>query len=117
MARILLIDDDPDVRNVMSILLKKHNHEVDTAFTKEDIYRKLDESRPSLILMDVLLAGADGREICRNIKSQDSTKDIPVIMFSAHPGAADKIDSYGADEFIAKPLNTESLLRKLDQYL
>jgi hypothetical protein len=38
-------------------------------------------------------------------------------MFSAHPGAADKIDSYGADEFIAKPLNTESLLRKLDQYL
>lgn len=117
MARILLIDDDPDVRSVMSILLKKHEHEVDTASSKDEVFQKLSASVPSVILMDVLLSGADGREICREIKSSAELKHIPVIMFSAHPGAAEKIDTYGADDFLSKPLNTESLLEKLKNYL
>lgn len=117
MARILLIDDDPDVRNVMSILLKKHQHEVVTAVSKDEVEKSLNGSKPDLILMDVLLSGADGREICREIKASDELKQIPVIMFSAHPGAADKISSYGADDFLAKPLNTEALMKKVNEYL
>lgn len=117
MARILLIDDDPDIRNVMSILLKKHDHQVDTAFSRDEVEKFLNGNKPDLILMDVLLSGADGREICRQIKTNDELKAIPVIMFSAHPGAADKISSYGADDFLAKPLNTESLLAKVNEYL
>jgi DNA-binding response OmpR family regulator len=116
MARILLIDDDPDVRTVMSMMLKNHNYEVDTASSKEEAFNKLNSEPPSVILMDVLLSGADGREICREIKSTDDLKGIPIIMFSAHPSAADKIDSYGADDFLSKPLNTDSLLEKLNHY-
>lgn len=117
MARILLIDDDPDVRTVMSVLLIKQDHEVDTASSKEEVYRHLSNIKPALILMDVLLSGADGREICREIKANENLKHIPVIMFSAHPGAAEKINSYGADDFLAKPLNTASLLEKVNAYL
>jgi DNA-binding response OmpR family regulator len=117
MHKILVIDDDPDIRTVMTVLLKQHQYEVETASSKEEAFKKLEESRPSVILLDVLLSGVDGREICREIKSSEDTRQIPVIMFSAHPSAADKIDSYGADDFISKPFNTETLLGKLNKQL
>lgn len=117
MAKILLIDDDPDVRTVMSAMLKKQGYEVDTASHREEAWQKLEEDVPSLILLDVLLSGADGRELCREIKAGDTTKHVPVIMFSGHPGAALKFEEYGADDFIAKPINAESLLNKLNQQM
>jgi len=117
MTRILLIDDDPDIRTVMQILLKKHGFEVETAFREEEVYEKVRAYQPSLILLDVMLSGADGRTICKNLKANEETKGIPVIMFSAHPGAADKIDSYGADDFISKPFNVDKLLEKLQKQL
>ena len=117
MVKILIIDDDPDIRTVMTMLLKQHKYDVDTAGTEEEAFKKLHDSKPAVILLDVLLSGADGREICRQIKGDENTKEIPVIMFSAHPGAADKISTYGADDFIAKPFNADSLLEKLDKQL
>ncbi len=117
MIRILLIDDDPDIRTVMSALLKNRNYEVETASSKEDAFKMLKAYTPSLILMDVLLSGADGREICREIKANDQLKQIPVIMFSGHPSAADKIDSYGADDFISKPFNVDALLEKIHKHV
>lgn len=117
MAKILIIDDDPDIRTVMTILLKKNGHEIETASKHEEVFVKLDEFTPDVILLDVLLSGADGRQICKRIKEKGNTKNTPVIMFSAHPGAADKIDSYGADDFIAKPVNTDILLEKISKQL
>ena len=117
MAKILIIDDDPDVRTVMSILLKKNNYEVETASGREEAFKKLETSIPEVILLDVLLSGMDGREICREIKSGEHTQHIPVIMFSAHPGAAEKIDTYGADDFLTKPLNADKLLEKLEKHV
>jgi DNA-binding response OmpR family regulator len=115
MTKILIIDDDPDVRTVMNILLKKQGYEVETASRKEEALAKLKEFRPAVVLLDVLLSGADGRELCREIKANAQLKDIPVIMFSAHPGAAENIHSYGADDFITKPVNTDALLQKVDK--
>jgi len=114
-TRILIIDDDPDVRTVMNILMKKQGYEVETASQREEAIRKLSEFKPSVILLDVLLSGTDGRELCREIKSTESMKDVPVLMISAHPGAGENIASYGADEFITKPVNTEALLAKLQR--
>jgi DNA-binding response OmpR family regulator len=115
MTKILIIDDDPDVRTVMNILMKKNGYEVETASRREEALEKLEEFHPSVVLLDVLLSGADGRELCREIKATPRFKNVPVIMFSAHPGAADNISSYGADEFITKPINSESLLEKVDK--
>ena len=117
MIKVLIIDDDPDVRTVMGILLKQHKYDVDTAGTKEEAFKKLNHAQPAIILMDVLLSGADGREICKEIKANEKTQDIPIIMFSAHPAAADKVADYGADDFIAKPINSSSLIEKIDKHL
>jgi len=115
MTKVLIIDDDPDVRTVMNVLMKKQGYEVETAFNREDALLKLEEFQPSVILLDVLLSGTDGRELCREIKDNEDMKSIPVIMVSAHPGAAENIAHYGADDFISKPINTYSLLEKLDR--
>jgi DNA-binding response OmpR family regulator len=115
MARVLIIDDDPDVRTVMNILLRKQGYEVETASRQEEVFEKITSFHPSVILLDVLLSGADGRKICQDIKSNQTTAHIPVIMFSAHPGAADRIDSYGADDFISKPVNVDTLLEKVQR--
>lgn len=117
MSRILIIDDDPDIRTVMNILLKKQGHEVETAAKEPEAFEKIKQFNPSVILLDVLLSGADGRQICKDIKANAATRNIPVIMFSAHPGAADKIDTYGADDFIAKPINADLLLEKIARQL
>ena len=117
MPKILIIDDDPDIRTVMNVLLKRQGYEVETAFSKEDALSKLGGSQPSVILLDVLLSGTDGREFCREIKNTEETKTVPVIMVSAHPGAAENIGSYGADDFIPKPINSENLLEKIDKLI
>lgn len=117
MTKVLIIDDDPDVRTVMNLLMKKQGYEVETAFNREDALSKLDDFQPSVIFLDVLLSGTDGRELCREIKKKKHMQSVPVIMVSAHPGAAENISSYGADDFISKPINTQSLLEKLDRLL
>jgi DNA-binding response OmpR family regulator len=117
MTRILIIDDDPDIRTVMEILLRKQGYEVDTASRQEEVFQKISQFRPTMILLDVLLSGADGRKICRDIKEGKETGHIPVIMFSAHPSAGDKFSEYGADDFIPKPINTDALLTKLNLHL
>jgi DNA-binding response OmpR family regulator len=115
MTKVLIIDDDPDVRTVMNVLMTKQGYEVETAFSREDALSKLEIFQPSVILLDVLLSGTDGRELCREIKQNEEKKFVPVIMVSAHPGAAENIASYGADDFISKPINTQLLLEKLDR--
>jgi DNA-binding response OmpR family regulator len=114
MKKILIIDDDPDVRTVMNILMKKQGYDVETASDRKEAFSKIDSFKPSIILLDVLLSGADGREICHEIKSKEVTKNIHVIMISGHPGAAENINNYGADEFVLKPVNTTELLQKID---
>jgi DNA-binding response OmpR family regulator len=117
MPKVLIIDDDPDVRTIMNVLMKKQGYDVVTAMNKEDALFKLENFQPSVILLDVLLSGTDGREFCREIKQNENMKNVPVIMVSAHPGAAENINSYGADDFIAKPIDTISLLEKVERLL
>ena len=72
---------------------------------------------PDVILLDMLLSGKDGREIVKYLKSQEKSKPIPVIMFSAHPGAEETAHQAGADNFVAKPFEIDALLEKIAEYL
>lgn len=117
MAKILLIDDDPDVRVVMSALLHKEGYDVATASRREEALQKIAEETPSLILLDVLLSGSDGRDLCREIKAGSATAHIPVIMLSGHPGAVVNFASYGADDFLTKPIKSEDLLNRLTRQM
>jgi DNA-binding response OmpR family regulator len=113
MTKVLIIDDDPDVRTVMDVLMTRQGYDVETAFNREDALSKLEGFQPSVILLDVLLSGTDGRELCQELKDNNEMKSVPIIMVSAHPGASENIHSYGADDFIPKPINTQLLLEKL----
>jgi DNA-binding response OmpR family regulator len=117
MKNILIIDDDPDVITVLQVLLKKNGYQVITAHNEEEAYYQLEVHQPHLVIMDVLLSGADGRDICKKLKSGNNSKHIPVIMFSAHPGAQKNMDDCGADDFIPKPFQGNLLLERIESVL
>lgn len=117
MIKILVIDDDPDVRLVVSRLLQKEGYAVVTASQPAEARQKIAQENPSLILLDVLLSGSDGRQLCRELKSGGQTQNIPIIMVSGHPGAAVAYKDWGANDFLAKPIQVGRLLETLSRQL
>ncbi len=117
MAKILVVDDDTDILSVMEILLTMKGFEVQVTSKGENTFPKIESFKPDLILLDVLISGHDGRVICKKLKSDKETSHIPVIMFSAHPGAAASIAEYGANDFIAKPFDVNNLMKKVNAQL
>lgn len=117
MLKVLVVDDDLDILAVMQLLLKMKGFEVEVTTKGEETFQKVDVFKPNLILLDVLLSGYDGRIICKQLKTQDNTRHIPIIMFSAHPSAAESIKEYGANDFIAKPFDVNELISKVNNQL
>lgn len=115
--KILILDDDLDILAVMQLLFKTKGFDVVALSRWEEVYDKVETFKPHLILLDVLLSGNDGRDICRELKQQPSTKNIPIVMFSANPSAADNIHEYGADDFIHKPFEVIDLLNTINKHL
>ena len=113
MQKILVVDDDLDILAVMQLLLKMKGFDVEVTTKGEETFDRVEKFQPDLVLLDVLLSGHDGRLICRQLKQEDKTKNIPVIMFSAHPTAVETIRQYGADDFIAKPFDVNDLIAKV----
>ena len=117
MSKILVVDDDVDILSVMEILLSMKGFDVEVTSKGENTFPKIETFKPDLILLDVLISGHDGRAICKQLKANPDTSNIPVIMFSAHPGAAATIADYGADDFIAKPFDVNNLMKKINTQL
>ena len=117
MKKILLIDDDPDIITVLQLLLKKKGYEVASASREEEAYSQVNFFKPDLIVLDVLLSGVDGRIICKKLKNSTASKHIPIIMFSANPGAQKNMEEFGADDFISKPFESNKLLERIEVQL
>jgi len=117
MKTILIIDDDPDIITLLQVLLKNNSYGVITAHSEDEAYYQLEAFKPHLIIMDVLLSGADGRIICQKLKAANAFKHIPIIMFSAHPGAQKNMLDFGADDFIPKPFQGNLLLERIEMQL
>src|SRR6266566_3247453 len=114
---LLLIDDEPDILEFLQVILEEEGYTVVTT-DKGDYLEKLTHGGlPDLILLDMLLSGKDGREITKYLKSQEKTRHIPVIMFSAHPSAEKSARQAGADDFVAKPFEIDILLNKIAHFL
>jgi len=96
--KILILDDDLDILAVMQLLFKTKGFDVVALSRWEEVYEKVETFKPHLILLDVLLSGNDGRDICRELKHKPSTKNIPIVMFSANPSAAENIQEYVVNE-------------------
>ena len=117
MKRILIVDDNLDILHLVQLILKSHGFEVLISPEGDDVIAKTECFSPQVILLDVFLSGYDGREICKELKGNPKTKDIPVIMFSAHTKREDIIRDCKADDFIAKPFEVNELVAKVNYRL
>lgn len=115
--KILAVDDDLFILDALTELLKYSGYDVESTPNGEEVFKKIDECVPDLILLDVMLAGLDGREICRKIKSNELTKNIPIIMVSATPAVNQTVRDFGANDFVAKPFDIFQLLNKIEHQL
>jgi two-component system response regulator VicR len=113
MHKILVVDDDQSILDAMEITLKLQDYEVETTTKGEETFSKIESFNPDLIFMDVYLSGMDGREICKQIKRENKTKHIPVIIFSANKSMKEVFKDSGANDFIGKPFNMDELYDKV----
>lgn len=118
MTRILAVDDDKDILEILQFILEDSGYEVDTLSDGRLLFDKIQQKEPDLILLDIMLGTTDGRELCKNIKLQGKTQKIPVIMISASHNIADVLKQDCApDDFLAKPFDIHVLLQKIQRQL
>lgn len=113
---ILVIDDNPDLLMMLGSMLKIKGYQVTLKENVDDIESEISKLSPDVIMMDMLLSGADGRDVCRLLKSKPHFSGIPLIMLSAHPQAKGECLAAGSDDFIAKPFEMNHLLQTLAIY-
>jgi DNA-binding response OmpR family regulator len=118
---ILVVDDDEGILRLIEHLLQSRRYRVLTARTGREALAKVKETMPDLVVLDGMLPEVHGFEICRQLKTSERFRHIPVIMISAvHTGwrfAADVKEKYGADDYVEKPFETADLLRRVEVLL
>lgn len=111
------MDDNKDILEILKYILEESGYEVDTLSDGHHFFEKIHEHTPDLILLDVMLGDMDGRELCKNVKTQQDTHDIPIIMLSATHNMASINNVYAPDAFLAKPFDIKTLLNTVQQKL
>jgi len=114
--RILVVDDDQKLRELLSRYLQEHGYEVDLAEDGEEMDRILPSSSPNLIVLDLMMPGEDGLSIARRLRADSN---IPIIILSAKGEEIDKVVGLemGADDYLAKPFNPRELLARIQAVL
>ena len=117
-SKILLVDDNKDLLQVMQIILKGQGYETVLAQSVEEAERKIKVHHPALILMDICLGKDDGRVFCSQLKQDDDTNDIPVVLMSGleTDDLKDNDIMDLADDFLPKPLQFNELVGTVRQY-
>jgi DNA-binding response OmpR family regulator len=119
MNKILVVDDSLTDRRVVSTYLEQAGLTVLDASSAEEAMDKLTQYQPNLIVLDVVMGGKSGFEMCRTLKAEQSTKPIPIILCSSKSTEADKMwgDVVGADAYLTKPVNRDELINKVKQLI
>ena len=117
--RILVVDDSPTVRKLISGKLEKCGHEAICAVDGMDALAKINEVIPDLILLDITMPRMDGYQVCKLIRSNEATKDVPVVMISGKDGFFDKVRGRmaGTSNYITKPFGPETLMKAVNEYI
>lgn len=117
MKKILVVDDNDEILKVIEIILNLEGYEV-KCWDNGDLSLVVHEFQPDLILLDIMLGSTDGRELCRELKSQKETMHIPVIIISAsHTIYSSGENNCKADAFIPKPFDVGYLVTQVDAYV
>ena len=112
MLKILLVDDDPNIRQLVNLYLQKEGFEVMMADRGDEALKMFKASPPNLILLDIMLPGMDGWQVCREVRK---ISNIPIIMLTAKDETFDKVLGLelGADDYIAKPFDMKELVARI----
>ncbi len=116
---LLIVDDVPNNLKMLFTYLREHEFKVRVAQDGADALEQLRYARPDLILLDVMMPNMDGFEVCRQLKSNADTKDIPVIFMTALTDTVDKVQGFqiGAVDYITKPVQQEEVLARVNAHL
>ncbi len=117
--KLLIIEDEPDLRELLSFTLSREGYDVMEAETAETALRMLDSTLPDLAIVDWMLPGMDGIELVKRLRRDDVTEDLPIIMLTARGEEPDKLKSFdvGIDDYITKPFSPRELLARIKALL
>ena len=115
--KILLLDDNKDLLQIVQIILKGQGYETVLANCIEEAAQKIKIHRPALILMDVFISDQDGREFCNKLKMDKETSNIRVIMMSGYDNNLGLMSRVGADDFMQKPFDYNDPLARVQQQM
>lgn len=119
MSRILIIDDEPDVRDIIRYNLTKEGYDVETAEDGLTGLKKVSEFKPDLIILDMMMPGMDGVEVCHSIRSESKNNQIIICFLSARNEDYSQVAGLesGADDYLAKPVSPRVLVSKVKSLL
>ncbi|WP_342645695.1 response regulator transcription factor [Mucilaginibacter sp. CSA2-8R] len=112
--RIMIADDDPGIVDAVEMILDFHGYTVSSTYNATDLLTIRPNQYPDLLILDIWMPGCDGRDICRQLKMQDETRQIPILMISASKDISASALEAGADDFLAKPFDMQDLISKIE---
>lgn len=118
-VKILIVDDDPDIRDILKLTLSEENYEVIEAADGEEALKAIQSKAPSLVLLDYKIPKLDGRQVCMRIKKDLLLSHLPIIMVTGKGDISDKVDGIdaGADDYVVKPFEPKELLARIRMIL
>jgi len=123
MAKILIVDDDPDFVEIMRLVLESRGYEVGSASNGDEALRRMREDAPDLVVLDVMMSGIlDGVNVSHEMSEEPSLKKVPIVMVSsitssAHAGMFPTDEYIPIDDWISKPVQPDALLEKVGRHL
>ena len=119
MSRVLVVEDDKDIAELIAHYLQKAGHTVDAAPSGTAALRRVKESAPDLILLDLMLPGMDGLLVCQTLRSDPATAAIPIIMLTARAEESERVTGLdlGADDYVTKPFSPRELTARVGALL
>ena len=117
--RILIVDDEPDIVELLEYNLSQHGYVVTTARDGASALAEVRRERPDLILLDLMLPDVSGTEICRRLRKDDATESIPIMMITARGEEIDRVVGFevGADDYVTKPFSPRELVLRVQAVL
>ena len=118
-SRVLVVDDDPEIVTFLATLLELEGIESQVATSAAAALSLLDRGLPSLVLLDIAMPDRDGLDLCRALKKDPRTRDVPIFVVSARPGkdVVERALAAGAEEFIRKPFENQELIARIRERL
>ena len=116
---VLVVDDEPHILHSLEFLMRHENYDVRVARDGEAALQAIEEKRPDLVLLDVMMPKRDGYSVCQTIRANPDWKDLRIIMLTAKGRDIEREKglALGADDYVTKPFSTRDLLKLVRQYL